>query len=119
MHKKIGIIEISDPTHYSAVNGLIKAYAWDKSNDIYVFTIEKIATALKENGLPENAIVIIYSEADDLKAFFRKIETYQLDRLHLCTISKYYPQFLQFTPQCKELYFHVHNVETWFDDKVS
>jgi len=119
MEKKIGIIEISEPTHYSAVNGLMKSYAWDKSNTVYVFTIEKIAIALKENGLPDNARLIIYTEKDNLKEFFKKIESYEFERFHLCTVSKYYNEFLQFTPQCKELYFHVHNVETWFDDNLS
>lgn len=119
MKKKIGIIEISEPTHYSAVNGLMKSYAWDKSNTVYVFTIEKIAIALKENGLPGNVKLIVYSEKDDLKLFFKNIETYDFDRFHLCTVSSNYAMYLQFTPRCKELYFHVHNVEIWFEDKLS
>jgi hypothetical protein len=72
MQKKIGIIEICEATHYSAVNGLMKAYAWDKNNEVYVFTIEKIAVALKENGLPDNAKLVVYSEKDDLKTFLKK-----------------------------------------------
>ena len=119
MLKKIGIIEICQPTHYSVVNGLMKAYACDKNNIVYVFIIEEIANALKENGLPKNAKLIIYSEKDDLKIFLKNIEAYQFDRFHLCTVSKHYLQFLQFNPQCKELYFHVHNVEEWFDDRIS
>lgn len=119
MQKKIGIIEICEPTHYSAVNGLMKSYAWDKSNTVYVFTIEKIAVALKENGLPDNARLIVYSEKDNLKTFFKNIESYHFDRFHLCTVSDHYAEFLQFSPQCKELYFHVHNVEIWFDDRLS
>jgi hypothetical protein len=119
MQKKIGILEISEPTHYSAVNGLMKSYAWDKNNTVYVFTIEKIATALNENGLPDNARLIVYSEEDDLRVFFKKIETYEFERFHLCTVSKHYAEVLEFTPKCKELYFHIHNVETWFDDKFS
>lgn len=118
MAKKIGILEISQPTHYSVVNGLIKTYACN-NNVVYVFIIEKIATALKENGLPENTKLIIYSEKDDLKTFLKNIESYQFDRFHLCTVSKIYRQFVRFNPQCKELYFHVHNVEEWFDDRVS
>lgn len=116
MEKNIGVLEISEPTHYSAVNGLVKSYAYDKSLTIYVFTIDKIANALKENGLPENARLIIYSEQDNLKAFFKKMETYQFDKFHLCTVTEHYPLYLRFTPQCKELFFHVHNVETWFND---
>lgn len=119
MEKKIGIIEICEPTHYSAVNGLMKSYAYHKNNTVYVFTIEKIANALKENELPDNAKLIIYSEKDDLKAFFRHIESHQFDKFHLCTVSKYYKEFLQFTPKCKEMYFHVHNVEFWFNDRIS
>ncbi len=119
MKKKIGIIEISEPTHYSAVNGLMKSYAWDKSNTVYVFTIEKIAIALKENGLPENVELIVYAEKDSLKRFFKNIESYHFDRFHLCTVASHYASFLHFSPQCKELYFHVHNVEIWFEDTIS
>src|SRR5437764_13436148 len=119
MKKKIGIIEISEPTHYSAVNGLMKSYAWDKTNTVYVFTIEKIAIALKENGLPENVRLTVLLENDDVMKFFKNIESYQFDRFHLCTVSTHYSNFLQFTPHTKELYFHVHNVEIWFEDKIS
>lgn len=119
MEKKIGIIEICEPTHYSAVNGLVKSYACDKSNTVYVFTIEKIANALKENEMPDNAKLIVYSEKDDLKIFFKNIESYKFNKFHYCTVSKYYKEFLQFTPKCKKLYFHVHNVEFWFNDRIS
>lgn len=119
MENKIGIIEICEPTHYSAVNGLMKSYAYDRNNLVYVFTIEKIANALKENSLPDNTKLIIFSEKDDLRVFLKSIETYQFDKFHLCTVSKYYTEFLQFTPKCKELYFHIHNVEAWFNDQIS
>lgn len=119
MQKKIGILEICEQTHYSAVNGLMKSYSCDTNNTIYVFTIEKIANALEENGLSKNIKLIVYYEKDDLKVFFKNIESYQFDRFHLCTISRYFMEFLQFTPQSKELYFHVHNVEDWFDDRIS
>jgi hypothetical protein len=119
MPKNIGLIEICEPTHYSVVNGLMKAYTYDKNNIVYVFIVEKIANALKENGLPENAKLVIYSEKDDREVFLKNIESYQFDRFHLCTVSKYLTQFLKFTPQCKELYFHVHNVEEWFNDRIS
>lgn len=119
MQKKIGIIEVCQPTHYSVVNGLMKAYAWDKDSVVYLFIMEKIAVALKENGLPENARLIIYSEKDNLKAFLKMVESYQFDRFHLCTVSKQYARFVHFKPRCSELYFHVHNVEEWFDDRIS
>lgn len=119
MPKNIGLIEICEPTHYSVVNGLMKAYTYDKNNIVYVFIVEKIANALKENGLPENAKLVIYSEKDDREVFLKNIESYQFDRFHLCTVSKYLTQFLKFKPLCKVLYFHVHNVEEWFNDRIS
>jgi hypothetical protein len=119
MTKKIGIIEVCQPTHYSVVNGLLKAYACDKNNIVYVFVLQKIADALRQNGMPENARLFIYSEKDDLGAFIKNIEIYQFDRFHLCTVSKHFPKFLRFTPQCKQLYFHVHNVEEWYGARLS
>jgi hypothetical protein len=119
MVKKIGILEITQPTHYSVVNGLVKTYACNYNNMVYIFTIEKIATALKENGLPENVELIIYSGKNSLGTFLKKIESQRFERFHLCTVSKVYSHFARFNPQCKELYFHVHNVEEWYEDHIS
>ena len=42
----IGIIEVSEPNHYSAVNALLKTYASNSNNQIIVYTLPSIQKAL-------------------------------------------------------------------------
>ena len=63
----IGIFEVSEPNHYSAVNGLVKTYASDRNNEIIVYTLPSIQKALQENGLPENCRLEVLEENQSLK----------------------------------------------------
>jgi hypothetical protein len=119
MSKKIGILEICEPNHYSAVNGLMKTYASEPSNQVYVFTIGKIGKALRENGLLPNIELIEWDEQGSMSDFLRKVEKYDLDRLHVCTIYIDYKAFVEFKPQVKEIYTHVHDIDLWFNDSLS
>ena len=82
----IGIIEVSEPNHYSAVNGLLKTYASDKNNKIIVYTLPSIQLALEENGLPENSSVVVLEPNLSLKDLLTGIESISFDRIHICTI---------------------------------
>jgi hypothetical protein len=120
MSKSIGILEICEPNHYSAVNGLMKTYASDSSNKVYVFTIPKIKKALEENGvLPNIELVEWNKEQVPAKDFLDKVSSYNLDRLHVCTVAGYYKDFAVFNPKAQEIYFHVHNIDLWFNDTLS
>ena len=119
MSKKIGILEICEPNHYSAVNGLMKTYASDINNKVYVFSIAKINKPLKENGLLPNIELVEWDEKQESRTLFLdKIASLDLDRLHVCTISGDYKSFSKFKPKAKEIYTHIHNIDTWFDDTV-
>ncbi|WP_019509286.1 hypothetical protein [Pleurocapsa sp. PCC 7319] len=112
----IGIFEVSEPNHYSAVNGLIKTYASDPNNEIIVYTLPSIEKALNENGLPKNASLIVLEEGQSLKKLLNEAENVAFDRIHICTIFDNYLEFAQFKPQTKDVFFHVHQVEEWYND---
>jgi len=112
----IGIFEVSEPNHYSAVNGLLKTYASDPGNEIIVYTLPSIEKALLENGLPANSKLVILEENQSLKALLDDAEKIVFDRIHICTIFDNYFEFGQFKPQAKDIYFHVHQIEEWYND---
>ena len=112
----IGIFEVSEPNHYSAVNGLLKTYASDPNNEIIVYTLPSIEKALLENGLPNNSRLVILEENHSLKKLLDEAEDIAFDRIHICTIFDNYLEFGQFKPQTKEVYFHVHQIEEWYND---
>ena len=112
----IGIFEVSEPNHYSAVNGLLKTYASDPQNEIIVYTLPSIEKALLENGLPDNSRLVILEENKSLKQLLDDAESIKFDRIHICTIFDNYREFGQFKPQAKDIYFHVHQIEEWYND---
>ena len=112
----IGIFEVSEPNHYSAVNGLLKTYASNSDNEIIVYTLPSIKKALLENGLPENSKLVVLEANQSLKKLLDDAEKIAFDRIHICTIFDNYFEFAQFKPQTKEIYFHVHQIEEWYND---
>ena len=112
----IGIFEVSEPNHYSAVNGLLKTYASDPNNEIVVYTLPSIEKALLENGLPDNSRLVVLKPNQSLKKLLDDAEKIAFDRIHICTIFDNYREFGQFSPQTKDVYFHVHQVEEWYND---
>ena len=112
----IGIFEVSEPNHYSAVNGLVKTYASDPRNEIIVYTLPSIKKALVENGLPKNSKLVVLEEAGSLQKLLDEAEKIAFDRIHICTLFDNYIEFARFKPQTKDIYFHVHQVEEWYND---
>ncbi|WP_036477057.1 hypothetical protein [Myxosarcina sp. GI1] len=112
----IGIIEVSEPNHYSAVNGLLKTYASDKNNKIIVYTLSAIKLALDENGLPENSSVVVLDKNCSLNKLLKDIENISFDRIHICTIFDNFTDFARFKPQTKEMFLHIHQCEEWYND---
>jgi hypothetical protein len=111
---KIAIIEVCSSTHYTLTNALIKTYSTDSNNQIVVYTTEFIAKILRDGGLSNNTQLVVLKEGQDATAFFNDIEKTPFDRLHICTVEDYYDQFKAFNPQVKTLYFHIHDIDTWF-----
>lgn len=115
----IGIFEVSEPNHYSAVNGLVKTYASNLNNEIIVYTLPAIQKALEENGLPKNASLVVLEEDRLLKKLLNDAESIAFDRIHICTIFDNYLEFAQFQPQTKDIFFHVHQIDEWYNDNFN
>lgn len=115
----IGIFEVSEPNHYSAVNGLVKTYASNLNNEIIVYTLPSIQKALEENGLPKNASLVVLEEDRLLKKLLNDAESIAFDRIHICTIFDNYLEFAQFQPQTKDIFFHVHQIDEWYNDNFN
>lgn len=114
----IGIFEVSEPNHYSAVNGLLKTYASDPENKVIVYTLPAIQKALEENGLPENSKVVVLEPDNLLKNLLDDAEKIKFDRIHICTIFDNYSEFAQFKPQTKDVFLHIHQCEEWYNDNL-
>ena len=115
----VGIIEVSEPNHYSAVNGLLKTYASDRNNKVIVYTLPSIQQALLENGLPENVSLVVLEPQQSLKELLDDVEEISFDRIHICTIFDNYLEFARFKPDSREIILHVHQCEEWYRDNFS
>ena len=114
----IGIIEVSEPNHYSAVNGLLKTYASNPDNQIIVYTLPSIQKALEENGLPKNSSFVVLDRDRSLKNLLDEVEKTKFERIHICTLFDNYREFAQFKPQTQEIFLHVHQCEEWYNDDL-
>ena len=112
---QIAILEICSHTHYSAINGLIKTYSTDPDNTIVLYTIEPIVKALREDVVPNNTKFVVFEKGANVSQFLKDIENAHFDRLHICTIEGYFKEFSHFKPHVKEIIFHVHDIDIWFD----
>lgn len=112
----IGIIEVCELNHYTAVLALAETYAVNQDNEIYIFTIESISSSFKYT---DNRIKLVTKPNDQSIAdFLKEISSLGLDRVHINTISHYYKEFAE-TDWSGDLYFTVHNIELWFDNPLS
>lgn len=115
---KIAILEICASTHYTLTNALIKTYRTEPNNNIVVYTNEFIAKAIQESGVHDATTFVIFDDKKPIAPFLKEIENTPFDRLHICTIAGYYDDFLHFEPQVKKLFFHVHDIDMWFESNL-
>lgn len=115
----IALVEVCVPTHYMVTNALIKTYCILPGANISVFTTEEIYQYLKENEQFDNVKFIIKQHDESILSFLEKIKKNNPNRIHYCTISKYYKEFIQTFPNNDVLvFFHFHNVDFWFNSMV-
>ena len=112
---KIAILEICATTHYTLINALIKTYSTDPNNSIEVYTIKAIAKSIRAGGVPERTSLIVFDETKGVAQFLKNIENTAFDRLHICTIENHYAEFAKFKPHVKDIFFHMHDIDIWFE----
>ncbi len=118
MHQviNVGVVEICIKEHYMVVNAIVKTYASNRANNVFIFTTpETMELLIGQGNNQENIQYVILREGEKLNRYFEKINSYPLNRLHYTTVYKYYRHFHQFQPNkdC-EIFFHFHNVDKWF-----
>jgi hypothetical protein len=113
---KIAILEICASTHYTLTNALIKTYSTNPDNHIVVYTNEFIAKVIRDGGVSKNTEFVAFDPTTtSVSDFLRIIEKTTFDRLHICTVGGYSPDFKRFKPSTKMLLLHIHDIDEWFD----
>ena len=112
----IALIEISEPNHYMVMDGLIRTYCEDKRNRVSVILNQHTLTHIKRSNYSSQVILKVLEANEDLKPTILKIRP---DRIHICSGSRYQKQLLQAIKHYNhEIFFHFHNIETWFSNPV-
>ena len=112
---KIAILEVCASTHYTLTNALIKTYSTDPDNQIVVYTTEFIGKVIKEGGITKQTRLVVFDTTKKLGDFLNDIENTPFDRLHICTVAPRFKEFQQFKPNVKSIFFHIHDIDMWFD----
>ena len=118
---KVGIIEICEKGHYMVVNAILKTYASDPGNTVIVFTTSEAADLIKaQDNTADNIQYVLMGDSESASDFLSRTKSYQLDRIHLTTVTKFFKSFYFFNPGkgCK-VFFHFHNIELWFESSIS
>lgn len=112
---KIGIIEVCEPNHYTAVIALAETYATHPENDITIFTTPTIQHLLTYPS--RNIRVVLKKDNQSMGAFLAASTHYTFDRLHINTISNYYHEFAS-TSWTSPIYFTIHNINLWYGNSL-
>jgi hypothetical protein len=103
------------------VNAIVKTYASDPGNTVYIFTTSEAAELIKaQDAIAENIQYVLMGANESATDFLNRAKTFQLDRIHLTTVTKFFKSFYFFNPgNTCQLFFHFHNIELWFESSVS
>ncbi|WP_298352385.1 hypothetical protein [Runella sp.] len=111
---RVGIIEICEPNHYSAVQALAKTYAINPENQVFVFVTDVFVPVFGKDTA--GMTLVPFHANTDPQVFLNTIlSEYQLDRIHINTISKSIGAYSA-THWHGRVFFTIHNVEQWFDN---
>jgi hypothetical protein len=116
----IGILEICVKEHYMVVNAVVKTYASDPANKIFIFTTQAAKDLIMAQDNDGAQIeYVLFDQESNVNGFFEKIKEYPLDRIHYTTVSKHFKAFYFFKPNlnCK-VFFHFHNIDLWYDSAL-
>lgn len=102
------------------VNAVVKTYASDPANKIFIFTTQGAKDLIMAQDNDGAQIeYILFDQESNVNGFFEKIKEYPLDRIHYTTVSKHFKAFYFFKPNlnCK-VFFHFHNIDLWYDSAL-
>jgi hypothetical protein len=111
---RIGIVEICEANHYTAVEALALTYAINKENNITIFTLDQFKASYK---FENKQIELICNKSDDISLFLNQINNQGFDKIHINTISKDFEKFAA-TDWKPEIILTIHNTNIWFDNAL-
>ncbi|MEI7810821.1 MAG: hypothetical protein WCJ01_00185 [Ignavibacteria bacterium] len=110
---KVGIIEVMPLGHFTLVESVMEVFASDCKNEIFIFTHRYgsgiITPVVKDK---KNVHVVTKDEVESLSHFFKRIGSFQIDKLYIITLEKYFKEFYsaKFNSQVVLL---IHNIDEW------
>lgn len=111
---KIALVEIGPPTHYSAINGLIKTYSVNPNHAVSLFCSRDIKLVIEECNIPNTVQIFLLEDFKNVKDFL-ELAIKSSDRIHFCTVDRAYKYYSKLElNKNKQFIFHVHNIESWF-----
>jgi hypothetical protein len=112
---KIGIIEIMPKGHYTLVESLIQICCADPLNKVTIFTHKFGYNVLQPiiNNSNKEVTVICKNEEEKLATFFKRINNFDLDKIYIVTLEKYFTNFITLKSTIP-IFLFVHNIEDWF-----
>lgn len=112
---KIGILEIMPYGHYTLVDSVVRIYASDSNNQIYLFIHKNGEHNIKKlvSTFESQIRVIIWDGISSLKELFNAVNENELDKVFMITFEKFFKEFYSFKFD-SELNIFIHNVDEWF-----
>lgn len=112
---KIGIVEICEPNHYTAVEAIALTYATSLENQVTIFLAKEMAENYQFEQ--ENIFIINKTNDESILDFLEKINHQNLDRIHINTVSKYYKEFAKIKWKTK-IILTIHNIDIWLNNPI-
>jgi hypothetical protein len=112
---KIGIVEIMPVGHYTLVDSIARIFLAGSENEIVIFTNSIGANVLNPLVKEMSGRINLITKKDEEKIddFLKIIINYQLNKVYVVTLEKYFAELLHFKANCSIVLF-IHNVDDWF-----
>lgn len=112
---KIGIIEICEANHYTALEALAVTYSLKSDHQVCIYTLKSLKIPL---SFYQKNIQIAFDDVGELcEDYLKRIDAEGFDKIHINTISKYYKEFAAVNWKTK-IVLTVHNIDTYFDNPL-
>ena len=112
---KVALVEVCEPGHYMIIHGLIQTYSIDPNAEISIFVSEDTWAKLEINEYPTRLKINTFVPGSDMSSFLNKIKHENHERVHLCTVNRYFIEFYNLVNfRNLEVFFHFHNIDLWF-----
>ncbi len=113
---KIGILEIMPKGHYTLVDSIARIFGSNENNLIYIFThthsCDILMPMLAEMN-NNNIHLLCMNENEELNSFLKKINGFNLDRIYIVTLEKFFKEIYSANFN-SPIYLFIHNIDSWF-----